>query len=235
MKGIFLGKTCPAQRPAWSRTAALCSKQGNNPAVTMEQSLMCGENREGLGSPWLWSQPVSISPLCHHAGISWVSTGLAFGPGLDCCQPGNLPLAQTLRDTGTEPSRAPSCPQEGRGVFPLLLRLPQQHVANRTDLEMNWQASAAPTSPHWDCSHSSANSLLPKPALLLAGALRRWVASGIKIPLEADAAFPGFDADRQWQQNLTNNKYNPCLCCCKEFNSRWKPRKSFERFLPTKS
>lgn len=95
------------------------------------------------------------------------------------------------------PPEPPRCPQEGRGVFPLLPRLAQQHVANRTELKMNQQVSASLTSLHWDHVHPGTNSLLPKPALLFAGALGRRVASGIVIPLEADAAFPGFDADRQ--------------------------------------
>lgn len=47
------------------------------------------------------------------------------------------PFAQIPKDVWNEPSRAFTCPQEGRGVFPLLPRLAQQHVADRTDLKMN--------------------------------------------------------------------------------------------------
>lgn len=99
---------------------------------------MCGQNRES-------GIPSALKPAClPQSTLSVIMQGSpgcenwsSFGPGLHCCQPGNLPLAQTLRDAGTEPSRASSCPQEGRGVFSLLPRLTQQHVANRTDPKMN--------------------------------------------------------------------------------------------------
>lgn len=87
-------------------------------------------------------------------------------------------------------------PGRQRGISPAP-KAQQQHMANRTDLKMNQQGSASPTSLHWGHVHPATNSLLPKPALLPAGALGRRVASGIIIPSEADAAFPGFDADRQ--------------------------------------
>lgn len=95
---------------------------------------MCGQKKESLKS--------ALKPAClHQSTLSVImqgSLGCEYWPcfwtwiTLETC-----PLAQTLRDAGTEPSRASLCPQEGRGVFPLLPRLPQQHMASRTDLKMN--------------------------------------------------------------------------------------------------
>lgn len=183
----------------------------------------------------LWSQPVSISPLCLSScrDLLGVSTGLAFGPGLHW-KP--APWHRLSGMQALSPPEPPCVPRKAEGYFPCSQgSLSSTWPAGQTLRWTKNEVSASPTSAPWDRVHPSTNSLLPKAALLLAGALGKRVASGIIIPLEADAAFLGFDADRQWQQNLTNNKYNPCLCCCKEFNSRWKPRKSFERFLPTKS
>lgn len=50
----------------------------------------------------------------------------------------------------------------------------------------------------WDHIHASSSfpaELYPQNSF--AGALGKRVASGIIIPLEADVAFPGFDADSQ--------------------------------------
>lgn len=99
-KRDFLGKTCPAQRTAWSKTAALCLEQGNNPTANRRKAWCMVR----IGSLWHpFGLELSLSPCllsggacnltCHHAGISWVWV-LALLLNLDytIAQLGSLPL-----------------------------------------------------------------------------------------------------------------------------------------------
>lgn len=133
---------------------------------------MCGHNRESLASPWLWGQPESVlaqwrclqSNLSSCRDLLGVSTGLAFGPGLHCCQLGNLPLCTdsqgcvewALQSLQVSPGRQ-------RGISPAPKARSAAH--GHQDWPQDELAiSASPSSLHWDHVHPSANSLLPEPA-----------------------------------------------------------------------